>query len=58
MPSVKRSPIHLAQVNVTINGKANDILPVVSINMAVKLNVIRITPPSCAAAPINAYLLG
>lgn len=58
MPSVNRSPVHFAQMNVTISGKENDTLPVVSINMAVKLRVIRITPPNCDAAPISAYLLG
>lgn len=58
MPSVKRSPVHFAHTNVTISGNANEILPVASIKMAVKLSVIRITPPNCAAAPINAYLLG
>lgn len=46
IPSVNRSPIHLAQVNVTMSGRANDILPVASIKMAVKLIVIRITPPN------------
>lgn len=58
LTSLKKSPVHFAAIRVTIRGNANDISPVVSIIITVKLIVIRTTPPNCAAAPTNAYFPG
>uniref|UniRef100_A0A1Y1MQ63 Uncharacterized protein n=1 Tax=Photinus pyralis TaxID=7054 RepID=A0A1Y1MQ63_PHOPY len=58
MPSLKKSPVHLAAISVKISGKANEIFPVVSMIITVRLIVILTTPPNCAAAPISAYLPG
>lgn len=56
--SLKKSPVHLAIISVIIKGKPNEMLPVASINITVKHNVIRTTPPNWAAAPIKAYFPG
>lgn len=58
LTSLKKSPTHLAIIRTIITGKPKDIPCVASIKIAVKLIVIRTTPPNCAAAPNKAYLPG
>lgn len=56
--SLKKSPTHLVVNKVSISGKPKVKVPVASMMTTVKLMVIRITPPSWAAAPSKAYFAG